>query len=86
MESAGYDTGVIAALASVSAAGRPGWDLQWFNATAKPLPLCQALEQRGQGARLRPQGATSRLDLTAGVSPGADLRLSRRAAAPLATP
>ena len=86
VESAGYDTGVIAALASVSAAGRPGWDLQWFNATAKPLPLCQALEQRGQGARLRPQGATSRLDLTAGVSPGADLRLSRRAAAPLATP
>ena len=80
VESAGYDTGVIAALASVPAAGRPGWDLQWFNATAKPLPLCEALQQRSQGARLRPQGATSRLDLTAGISPGADLRLSRRAA------
>ena len=86
VESAGYDTGVMAALASVPAAGRAGWDLQWFNATAKPLPLCEALQRRAEGARLRPQGATSRLDLTAGVSPGADLALSRRAAAPLATP
>ena len=81
VESAGYDTGVIAALASVRAAGQPGWDLHWFNGTAKPLPLCEALQLRREGARLRPQGATSRLDLTAGVSPGADLRLSRRAAA-----
>lgn len=86
VESAGYDTGVIAALASVAVAGRPGWDLRWFNATARPLPLCQALQQRRRGARLRPQGATSRLDLTAAVSPGADLRLSRRAAAPSVTP
>ena len=82
VESAGYDTGVIAALASVRSAGRAGWDLQWFNATAKPLPLCQALQRRSQGARLRPQGASSRLDLTAGVSPGAELRLMRRPAAP----
>ncbi|MFM7314791.1 MAG: histidine kinase [Cyanobium sp.] len=86
VESAGYDTGVIAALASIPAGGRPGWDLQWFNATTRPLPLCEALQQRSQGARLRPEGATSRLDLTAGVSPGADLRLQRRAAAPIATP
>ena len=80
VESAGYDTGMIAALASVSADGRPGWDLQWFSARARPLPLCEALEQRRSGASVRPEGTTSRLDLSPGVSPGADLRLSRTAA------
>lgn len=77
VESAGYDTGLLALLASVPVAGRPGWDLHWLNAAAKPLPLCAALRQRQLGASVRPQAATSELDLAAGVSPRADLRLHR---------
>ena len=86
VESAGYDTGVIAAVASVRSAGRAGWDLHWFSSTAKPLPLCEAVQQRSQGARLRPEGASSHLDLSAGISPGAALRLNHRAAAATSTP
>ena len=86
VESAGYDTGVIAALASVRSAGRAGWDLHWFSSTAKPLPLCEAAQQRSQGARLRPEGASSHLDLSAGISPGAALLLNHRAAAATSTP
>lgn len=80
VESAGYDTGLIAAIASVPVAGTPGWDLSWFNSRAKPLPLCTALQQRRLGASVRPHAATSRLDLSAGVSPSAELRLSRMSA------
>lgn len=87
VESAGYDTGLITLLASVPVAGRPGWDLQWFNARAKPLPLCAALQQRRLGASVRPQAATSRLDLAPGISPGAELNLQRLASgAPAAPP
>jgi len=77
VESAGYDTGQLAALASVGAAGKPGWDLHWFSSNARPLPLCTALKLRAQGARVRPQAATSRFDLSPGVPPTAKLRLSR---------
>ncbi|MFM2080714.1 MAG: hypothetical protein RLZZ219_1396 [Cyanobacteriota bacterium] len=80
VESAGYDTGLITALASVPAAGRPGWDLHWFSTRARPLPLCEALARRRAGAPVRPIGAASRLDLAPGVSPTATLRLSRAAA------
>jgi hypothetical protein len=81
VESAGYDSGQIAALASVSAGGRQGWDLHWFKASARSLPLCAALEQRRRGAAVRPAGAGSRLDISPGVSPTASLQLSRSAAA-----
>lgn len=86
VESAGYDTGLIAALAAVPAAGRPGWDLHWFNSKARPLPLCSALKQRRLGESVRPLGAASRMDLGAGISPTAQLRLSRTAAASLPRP
>lgn len=77
VESAGYDSGLMAALASVQAGGRAGWDLQWFSSNAKPQPLCTALKLRGEGARVRPQAASSELDLSPGVPPTALLRLSR---------
>jgi hypothetical protein len=80
VESAGYDTGQIAALASVRVAGRAGWDLQWFEGKSRPLPLCSALRQRRAGAHVRPAGSTSRLDLSPATSPTAPLRLSRSAA------
>ena len=80
VESAGYDTGQIAALASVKVAGGSGWTLQWFGSKGQPLPLCAALRQRQAGGSVRPQGATSRFDLSAATSPTADLRLSRAAA------
>ncbi|MEN9497100.1 MAG: hypothetical protein RLZZ137_2140 [Cyanobacteriota bacterium] len=86
VESAGYDTGLIALLASLPVAGRPGWDLHWLNARAKPLPLCAALQQRQLGASVRPQAATSGLDLAPGVSPRADLRLHRLASSTTAPP
>lgn len=86
VESAGYDTGLITAIAAVPVAGKAGWDLEWFSPMAKPLPLCQALQQRQQGAALRPQAATSRLDQSAGISPGADLRVRRTAARSAAQP
>jgi hypothetical protein len=78
VESAGYDTGLMAALASVQAQGQPGWDLAWFSANAKPQPLCRALKLRAQGQAVRPMGASSRLDLSPGVPPTANLQLSRR--------
>ena len=77
VESAGYDSGLMAALASVQAGGRSGWDLQWFSSNAKPQPFCTALKLRAQGQRLRPQAASSELDLSPGVPPTAQLRLSR---------
>lgn len=80
VESAGYDTGQIAALAAVPVAGRPGWDLQWFGGRGQPLPLCSALRQRRAGEAVRPLGATSRFDLAAASSPTAQLNLSRAAA------
>lgn len=82
VESAGYDTGLIAMLASLRVQGRPGWDLHWFNARAQPLPFCTALQQRRLGLAVRPQAASSRFDLAPGISPGADLRLQRLAASP----
>ena len=78
VESAGYDTGLMAALASVRAQGQPGWNLAWFSANAKPQPLCLALKLRAQGQAVRPMGASSRLDLSPGVAPTANLQLSRR--------
>ena len=86
VESAGYDTGLIAAIAAVPVQAKAGWDLQWFNPRARPLPLCEALQQRRQGAALRPQAATSRLDQSAGISPGAELRIRRVAARQAAPP
>ena len=80
VESAGYDTGQLAALASVPVAGRAGWGLQWFAGKAKPLLLCSALNQRRSGEGVRPLGASSRLDLSPANSPTAQLRLSRAAA------
>ena len=78
VESAGYDTGLMAALAAVPAQGQRGWGLQWFNANAKAQPLCRALRLRRQGASVRPLAATSRLDLSAAVPPTANLQISRR--------
>ena len=77
VESAGYDSGLMAALASVQTGGRAGWDLRWFSSNAKAQPLCTALQLRAQGARVRPQAASSELDLSPGVPPTAQLRLSR---------
>jgi hypothetical protein len=77
VETAGYDTGVITALASLSSQGQPGWNLAWFRNTAQPQPLCQALQLRRQGASVRPQGAGSRLDLGPAAPPTAALRLSQ---------
>ena len=78
VESAGYDTGLMAALAAVPARGEQGWELRWFNANAKAQPLCRALSLRSQGASVRPLAATSRLDLSAAVPPTANLQISRR--------
>jgi hypothetical protein len=86
VESAGYDTGLITAIAAVPVAGKAGWDLQWLAPQAKPLPLCKALQQRGLGAALRPQAATSRLDQSAGISPGAELRIRKLTASGSAPP
>jgi ABC-type branched-subunit amino acid transport system substrate-binding protein len=80
VESAGYDTGQVAALAAVQVAGRSGWDLQWFGGKGQPLPLCSALRQRRAGAAVRPLGATSRFDLGPASSPTAQLNISRAAA------
>jgi len=77
VESAGYDSGLMSSLASVQAGGRSGWDLQWFSANAKPQPLCTALQLRAQGAKVRPQGASSQFDLGPAVPPSAQLQLSR---------
>jgi len=77
VESAGYDSGLMSSLASVQAGGRSGWDLQWFSANAKPQPLCMALQLRAQGAKVRPQGASSQFDLGPAVPPSAQLQLSR---------
>ena len=77
VESAGYDSGLMSALASVPANGARGWDLQWFSANAKPQPLCTALKLRAQGAKVRPQAASSQFDLSPGVPPTAQLQLSR---------
>ncbi len=78
VEGAGYDTGLMAALASVRAQGQAGWALDWFSANANPQPLCRALRLRAQGRAVRPMGASSRLDLSPGVPPTANLQLSRR--------
>ncbi|NDG75914.1 MAG: histidine kinase [Synechococcaceae bacterium WB8_1B_136] len=80
VEGAGYDAGLVAALASVRSSGRSGWDLNWFNAKANPLPLCTALQRRAQGAAVRPRGVSSELDLSPGLPPTADLQLSRATA------
>jgi hypothetical protein len=77
VETAGYDTGLLTALASVNSQGQPGWNLAWFSNTARPEPLCQALQRRSQGASGRPQGAGSRLDLGPAAPPTAALRLSQ---------
>ena len=77
VESAGYDSGLMAALAAVKAEGRAGWDLQWFSANAKPQPLCTALKLRAQGAKVRPEAASSQFDLGPAVPPSARLQLSR---------
>lgn len=77
VESAGYDSGLMAALASVPVAGRPGWDLSWFSANARPQPLCTALRVRATGAKVRPEAASSAFDLGPGVPPTATLQLSR---------
>lgn len=77
VESAGYDSGLMAALASVPAAGRRGWDLSWFSANARPQPLCTALRLRAAGAKVRPEAASSTFDLSPGVPPTATLQLSR---------
>jgi hypothetical protein len=78
VEGAGYDTGLMAALAAVRANGQAGWGLAWFSANATPQPLCRALKLRSQGRAVRPMGASSRLDLSPGVPPTANLQLSRR--------
>lgn len=80
VESAGYDTGQLAALAAVPVAGQAGWDLQWFGGKGQPLPLCSALRQRRAGVAVRPLGVTSRFDLAAASSPTAQLTLTRAAA------
>jgi hypothetical protein len=77
VESAGYDSGLMSSLASVQAGGRSGWDLQWFSANAKPQPLCTALKLRAEGAKVRPQAASSQFDLSPAVPPSAQLQLSR---------
>jgi hypothetical protein len=69
--------GLMAALAAVQAGGKAGWDLQWFSSNAKPQPLCTALTLRSQGQRVRPLASGSELDLSPGVAPTAQLRLSR---------
>lgn len=76
VESAGYDTGQMAALASVAVQGQPGWGLEWFSSRAKALPLCAALQRRRQGAAVRPHGATSQLDLAPALPPSANLQVS----------
>lgn len=80
VESAGYDTGLLTALASAPGSAGRDWPLQGFSANAQPRPLCQALQQHRQGNPVRPLAATSRLDLSAGVPPTAALALSRAAA------
>ena len=77
VETAGYDTGLLTALAAVNSQRQPGWNLAWFRSTARPEPLCQALQRRSQGASVRPQGAGSRLDLGPAAPPTAALRLSQ---------
>ena len=77
VESAGYDSGLVAALASVKTAGQPGWDLNWLSAKARPQPLCTALKLRAQGGKVRPQAASSAFDLGPGQPPSASLQLSR---------
>ncbi len=86
VESAGYDTGQLAALASVRSGSKAGWNLNWFNAKAEPLPLCSALKLRARVAAVRPRGAGSRLDLSPGQPPTADLRLSQRPGLPGSQP
>ncbi|WP_411870385.1 ABC transporter substrate-binding protein [Vulcanococcus limneticus] len=76
VEAAGYDTGQLTALASLAPDGRPGWDLAWFRPLGRSLPLCEAIRARRSGQTVRPRGAASRLDQTAGTPPTATLQLT----------
>ncbi len=78
VEAAGYDTGQLTALASLAPGGRPGWDLAWFRPRSASLPLCEAIVARRAGQAVRPRGAASRLDQTAGTAPTATLPLTPR--------
>lgn len=82
VEAAGYDTGQLTALASLAPAGRPGWDLAWFRPQGRSLPLCEAIRERRSGRSVRPRGAASRLDQTAGTPPTATLQLTPARALP----
>jgi len=77
VESAGFDSGLMTALAAVRTGERQGWNLQWFSANAKAQPLCLALKLRAQGVKVRPEAASSAFDQGPGLPPSARLQLSR---------
>ena len=82
VEAEGSDPGQLTALASLAPAGRPGWDLAWFRPQGRSLPLCEAIRERRSGRSVRPRGAASRLDQTAGTPPTATLQLTPARALP----
>ena len=81
-EAAGYDAGQLVSLAAIRSHGEPGWDLQWLKGHGRPQELCAAIAARRLGRQVRPQGAASHLDGSAGSPPSAALQLSHLPARP----
>jgi hypothetical protein len=76
VEAAGFDSGQLVALSSLTGATQGAWDLQWLDPKAKAMELCEALKARRQGRRVALRGAASRLDLAPGTPPAGELRLT----------
>lgn len=85
VEAAGFDTGQLVAVASVAGQMSRTWSMDWLDAKAKPLDLCAALKARRAGKPVALRGAASRLDLSPGIPPDGELRLTPLKADPAAS-
>ncbi|MCT0219743.1 histidine kinase [Synechococcus sp. CS-1329] len=85
VEAAGFDTGQLVTVSSVNASSTKAWSLDWLDATAKPQDLCAAIKARRAGKPVALRGAASRLDITPGLPPTGELRLTPLKADPSAS-
>ncbi|TWB91873.1 MULTISPECIES: ABC transporter substrate-binding protein [unclassified Synechococcus] len=76
VEAAGYDTGQLAVLSAQVGGDDGRWQLSWLDPKAPQLELCAALKALGSGSPLAVKGAGSRLDLSPGLSPTGEIRLT----------
>ncbi|QEY31367.1 hypothetical protein EVJ50_02960 [Synechococcus sp. RSCCF101] len=77
VEAAGYDAGVMTVLAMADPGSLDPSD--WLDPEATPVPLCEGLRLRAEQQRIRPNGASSEMNMRPGRPPDGRFDVSYQA-------